>query len=269
MGAFASRLNTDEIWQVIAYIRSQYRDTLVKAKEKGGLTVCVASDNLPFSDKNPKPTGFEVELAEEIVRRLELRSQYFWVDTRKGLDRALGNSLLQKRCDFFMGIPSGKATGKKFEDIIFTKPYFGTGYILTIRQQSSNTHKLEDLKRMKMAVPRGSVADEYLVHRGYEPALYNNTKEALEAIQKEEVEVALLWAPEAGWWIKKHPDSSIKLVEGYIPEPELRWNFTIALREVDHNLKEAIDQVLDTLIKEEQVKKILVKYGVPFYPPFE
>lgn len=122
MGAFAGRITSDEIWRIIAYLRSQYYGALAKAKEKGLLTACADPHNLPFSEKDPKPTGFDVQLAGEIAQRMGLRVQYFWVDTRKGISRALDNSLLQKRCDLFIGVPAGQVGS---DGILLTKPYLG------------------------------------------------------------------------------------------------------------------------------------------------
>jgi len=120
MGAFAGRLTSDEIWKIIAYLRSQHYGALAKAKEKGVMTVCADPNNPPFSTRDPKPTGFDVELAHEITQRLGLRPSYFWVDTRKGFTRTLGNSLLQKRCDLFLGVPAEQGGT---DEIILTNPY--------------------------------------------------------------------------------------------------------------------------------------------------
>lgn len=177
MGAFAGRITSDEIWKIIAYLRSQYYGALAKAKEKGVLTACADPHNLPFSEKDPKPTGFNVELAGEIAQRLGLRAQYFWIDTRKGLDRALGNSLLQKRCDFFIGVPAGEI---RTDRINLTDPYLG-----------------------------------------------------------------------------------------YVPEPGLRWNLVIALREADKDLKATLDQTLNGLMNEGVLQRIAEQYGVAYHAPFK
>jgi len=268
---------------------------LAKVRERGSLIACVDPYNPPFSSNNPGSPGFDVEIADEIGRSLGFRVTYFWADTgtRVGLGRALRTSIQQRKCDFFMGLPTGSEMEEEMEEkgLELTRPYFGTGFVLVARGGAPEIRSLRELKDQKIGVEMTTPADGYLFYKGYKRALFRNGREALEAMQKGEVpppgvstwispppgspapspapDVALLWAPTAGWWIKLHPESGLKLVEGYTPEPEMRWNIAIAVRKEDRDLKEAINQIIDRLVKSGQVREILAKYGVPFYAPFD
>lgn len=257
-------------WAVPAWAEGP---ALARAKERGFLISCVDPFNPPFSSHDPGSPGFDVEIAQEIAQILGFRVSYFWADTgtRGGLGRALRTSILQHKCDFFMGMPTGKEVEEEFREkgLELSRPYFGTGYVLVVREGGLNAQRLEALKGKKIAVGMVSAADGYLFYRGYDREIYRNVREALVAMEKGEAEVALLWAPRTGWWLKQHPESKLKLVEGYIPEPELRWNLAIAVREEDRDLKEAINQAIDRLVRAGQIRQILTRYGVPFYPPFE
>lgn len=270
---------------------------LAEARERGSLIACVDPYNPPFSSNNPGSPGFDVEIANTIGQSLGFRITYFWADTgtRGGLGRALRTSIQQKKCDFFMGISAGQEMEEEVKErgLELTKPYFSTGFVLFSREEMSDVRSLQELKRKKIGVEMSTPADGYLFYKSYNRALFRNGGEALEAMQKGEIppppvstwmpssppsgsmapspapDVALLWAPSAGWWVKLHPDSGLKLVKGYTPEPEMRWNIAIAVRKGDRDLKEAIDQAIDRLVKSGQIREILAKYGVPFYAPFD
>lgn len=266
MGAFGARIAAPEVWSIIAYLRSEFKGSLAKAREKGVLTVCVAPEHLPASAKNPQPAGFDLEIASEVARRLELQPEYFWVDMRKGVRRALSISLTQKRCDLFMGVPVEE---ELFDRLRLTKPYFSTGYTLIRSEQGPEVTSLANLAGKTTAVAVKSEADAYLAEQGYERRQFGTSQEALEAVQRGDVELALLPALDVSWWLSKNADSTIKPIEGYVSEPNLRWNVAIAVRAADFDLQATLDSILETLTQEKHVPNLMAQYGVPFSPPIE
>ena len=264
MGAFGARVQPLDIWAIIAYLRSEYRGALFDAREKGVLTVCAMPNQLPASDKS-SPGGFDVALAEEIARRMGLKTQYFWAKSRRGVLGALSLSLVQKRCDMFMGVP---VQSEPIDRVILTEPYFGTGYTLVRGAQASEVQDVKALADRTTAVPLKSDAEKILIQSGYDCRPYASSHDALRAVQKGEMEVAMVPALEIDWWLKNQPDSALTSVEGYVSDPDLLWNVAIGVRKNDFDLREILNDVLGELSAEQRVSQLMSEYGVSYTPPW-
>jgi ABC-type amino acid transport substrate-binding protein len=264
MGAFGARVQPMDIWAIIAYLRTEYKGALYDAREKGVLTVCAMPNQLPASDKS-SPGGFDIALAEEIADRMGLKTQYFWAKSRRGVLGALSLSLVQKRCDMFMGVP---VQSEPIDRVILTEPYFGTGYTLVRGAQASEVQDVMALADKTTAVPLKSDAEKILIQSGYDCRPYASSHDALRAVQKGDMEVALVPAVEIDWWLKNQPDSTLKSVEGYVSDPNLLWNVAIGVRKSDYDLREVLNGVLDELSAEQRVSQLMSEYGVSYTPPW-
>ena len=264
MGAFGARVQPMDIWAIIAYLRTEYRGALFDAKEKGVLTVCAMPNQLPASDKN-SPGGFDIALADEIAGRMGLKTQYFWAKSRRGVLGALSLSLVQKKCDMFMGVP---VQTDPIDRVILTEPYFGTGYTLVRGAQASEIQDVKELAGMTTAVTLKSDAEKILVQSGYNCRPYASSHDALQAVQQGDMEVAMVPAVEMDWWLKNQPDSSIEPAGGYVSDPNLLWNVAIAVRKNDFDLREVLNTVLNELSAEQRVPQLMSEYGISYTPPW-
>lgn len=263
MGAFGARVQPMDIWSIIAYLRTEYKGALYDAKEKGVLTVCAMPNQLPASDKNSG--GFDIALAEEIADRMGLKTQYFWAKSRRGVLGALSMSLVQKRCDMFMGVPVQQ---EPIDRVILTNPYFGTGYTLVRNEQASEVQDVTQLADITTAVTLKSDAEKILIQSGYSCRPYASSHDALAAVQQGDLDVALVPAQDVDWWLKGSPDSTVKPVDGYVSDPNLLWNVAIAVRKNDYDLRETLNVVLSELAAEQRVPELLSQYGVSYTPPW-
>ena len=264
MGAFGGRVQPMDIWSMIAYIRTEYKGALHYAKRKGVLTVCAMPNQLPASDKSFG--GFDIALAEEIASRMGLKTQYFWAKSRRGtVLGALALSLVQKRCDIFMGVPVQQ---EPIDRVSLTEPYFGTGYTLVRGEQASDVQDVMALADKTTAVPLKSQAETTLLQAGYSCRPFASSHDALQAVNKGDMEVALVPAMEMDWYLKNRPDSTVKPVDGYVSDPNLLWNVAIAVRKNDHDLRATLNVVLSEMAAEERVSKLMSEYGVAYTPPW-
>lgn len=263
MGAFGARVQPMDIWSIIAYLRTEYKGALYDAKEKGVLTVCAMPNQLPASDKSSG--GFDIALAEEIAGRMGLKTQYFWAKSRRGVLGALSMSLVQKRCDMFMGVPVQQ---EPIDRVILTNPYFGTGYTLVRNEQASEIQDVTELADITTAVTLKSDAEKILIQSGYSCRPYASSHDALAAVQQGDLDVALVPAQDVDWWLKGSPDSTVKPVDGYVSDPNLLWNVAIAVRKNDYDLRETLNVVLSELAAEQRVPELLSEYGVSYTPPW-
>ena len=134
--------------------------------------------------------------------------------------------------------------------ILYSRPYYGTGYVLVQRKDGAPVHSLAELKGAKsqrLGTEAGSVADYSLRQRGYLRRLFRNQLATLKALNDGDIDYAYLWA-NVGWTLHVSPDFKLKLVPDYVPEDH--WNIAVAMRRGDDELKRHIDLALDALIKD-------------------
>jgi ABC-type amino acid transport substrate-binding protein len=252
---------------------AQGDDALARSRAKGTLTACVDPYNFPFSASNSEPPGFDVEIVRAIAQRAGLRATYFWADTgtRGGLGRALRQSILARKCDFFMGIAVADDTYEEMKEkkLVLTKPYLGLGYILVVQGGASGAKHLADLKGIKIGVPMATPVDAYLFDNGYDRSLYLRNREIIKAMVQNEIEAGMVWSPTLAISRGEHPGGKFQVVPGYVPEPGLRWNVAIAVPEGEAALKSLLDESIDGLLQGGEIKKVVERYGIPFFPPFK
>jgi ABC-type amino acid transport substrate-binding protein len=253
---------------------AQEEDALSRAKARGALVACVDPYNFPFSANDTEPSGFDVEIARAIAQRAGLRAQLYWADTgtRGGLGRALRQSILARRCDFFMGIGVGdkdELAELREKKLVLTHPYLGLGYIPLVQGSAAGATKLADLKNTRIAVPMSTPVDAYLFDHQYDRALYRWNREIMKEMAEGKIDAGMVWSPSLAVGRREHPNGKFHPIPGYTPEPALRWNIAAVVPESEPAMKEFLDQSLDALLKSGEIQKIVERYGFPFYRPFE
>ena len=152
--------------------------------------------------------------------------------------------------------------------VLYSRPYYGTGYVLVQRKNGPHVQSLAELKGAKsqrLGTEAGSVADYSLRQRGYLRRLYRNQLATLKALNDGDIDYAYLWA-NVGWTLHVSPDLKLELVPNYVPEDH--WNIAVAMCRGDDELKRHVDAALDALIEDGTVARVLGRYHVPYYAPF-
>jgi ABC-type amino acid transport substrate-binding protein len=152
--------------------------------------------------------------------------------------------------------------------LLFSQPYYGTGYVLLVRKKGPRIKALAELKGDKarrLATEAGSIADYRLRQRGYLRTLYRNQLAVLKGLNDSSVDYAYLWA-NVGYLVHASPDFAVELVADYVPEDH--WNIAIAMRHGDDEFKRHVDAALAKLIKDGTVQRALVRYHMPYFAPF-
>jgi polar amino acid transport system substrate-binding protein len=244
------------------------RDTWRRIRERGELIVCADPANLPYSSaKNDQP-GFDVELARELAKRLDVKLRMEWLDV--GHETAVGQ-LLERECDVVFGEPVAANLVADDEElagkVLYSQPYYRTGYMLVERKNGPHIQSLAELKGEKsqrLGAEAGSVADYSLRQRGYLRRLFRNQLATLNALNEGDIDFAYLWA-NVGWALHNSPEWKLGLVPNYVPEDH--WNIAVAMGRGDEELKHQIDAALTALIKDGTVERALARYHIPFYAP--
>jgi quinoprotein dehydrogenase-associated probable ABC transporter substrate-binding protein len=249
------------MWPVLASAADDHPE----AVDRSALRVCSDPANLPFS--NDKGEGFENKIAELLAAKLGVPLKYVWYPNTVGF---LRNTLRVRRCDVVMGTVTGA------EMVQTTNPYYRSAYVMVTRTGDNITaDKIEDpaLKKLRIGVIAGTPPADIAARNGLAPNfrpydLYVDTrvqspgKDMVEDLAKNEIDVALLWGPIAGYFAAAQGDR-LK-VTPLLNEPKntrLEFFITLAVRPGENRWKNDLNK----LIRENQaeITKILRDYHVP------
>jgi polar amino acid transport system substrate-binding protein len=244
-------------------------NTWKRIQDRGVMVVCVDPANLPYSSAREDRPGFDVELLRALAREMGVKLRIEWLDTRG--HTAIGK-LLDRESDLAFGTPIDDNAVEDDDELagklLFSQPYYGTGYVLLVRKKGPRIKGLAELKGDKarrLAAEAGSIADYRLRQRGYLRTLYRNQLAVLKGLHDRTVDYAYLWANVA-WLIHTSPDFAVELVADYVPEDH--WNIAIAMRQGDEEFKRHVDTALAKLIKDGAVQRALARYHMPYFAPF-
>jgi polar amino acid transport system substrate-binding protein len=244
-------------------------NTWERVRQRGQLVASADPANLPYSSAKDDRPGIDVELARALAERLHVKLRIDWLDIQH--ETAVGR-LLEHQCDLVLG--EAIATNAVVDDeelagkILYSRPYYGTGYVLVQRKNVPHVKSLSELKRAKsqrLGAEAGSIADYSLRQRGYLRRLYRNQLAVLKAVSDGDIDFAYLWA-NAGWTLHVSPDFSAELVPNYVPEDH--WNIAVAMSRGDDELKKHVDAALDSLIADGTIGRALGRYHVPYHAAF-
>jgi putative heme-binding domain-containing protein len=245
------------------------RNTWQRIHDRREVVVSMDPANLPYSGAKGEHPGFDVELAQALTQRLDVKLRIEWLDVQH--ETAVGQ-LLERQCDLVLGEAIAENTVADDEElagkVLYSRPYYGTGYVLVERKDGPRVHSLTDLKGAKaqrLGTEAGSLADYSLRQRGYLRRLFRNQLASLKALNDGDIDYAYLWA-NVGWTLHVSPDFNLRVVPDYVPEDH--WNIAVAMCRGDDELKQHVDAALDALIKDGTVSRIMSAYHVPYFAPF-
>jgi ABC-type amino acid transport substrate-binding protein len=244
-------------------------DTWKRIRETGELVVSMDPANLPYSSAEDDKPGLDVELARALAHALNLKLRVEWIDVQR--ETAIGE-LLDRECDLAFGAAIDPGAMEDEEElagkVIYSKPYYGTGYLLVVRKDGPRIKSLAELKGEKsrrVGTEAGSVADYRLRQRGYQRRLFRNQLATLKSLHDGGIDYAYVWA-NVGWALHTTPEFELEVVPNYVPEDH--WNIAIAMRRGDDELKRHVDAAVQKLVQDSTVPGALSRYHVPHFPAF-
>lgn len=243
------------------------------------LRVCGDPNNMPFSNK--KLEGIENKVAEIIAKDLGMTVAYTWWPHQRGLVKRVLNT---RRCDVMLGIPKG------YDRVRWTKPYYRSGYVIAYRKDRGlRVRSLDDpqLKKLRIGVQVNTPPHVALGRRGiaenvvgyqlmfdsnYHPEDYPG--KLVDDLIVGEVDVALVWGPVAGYFIKKRAaplelvvlgenDRAARPADGAQASSPLPFAFDISMgvRKSDVALKGQLEEALAR--RHDEIQSVLKGFGVP------
>jgi len=229
------------------------------------LRVCADPGNLPYSAQDQ--TGFENKIAALLAEDMHLTVSYTWFPQVTGFVR---NTLGAQKCDLVMGTVSG-------DDLMAnTTAYYHTGYMIVTRTADRITatslgdpvFKDKKIGLIARTPPVDSVVKYGLAKQVVPYDLVTDTRvvqaprELLKDLAKGEVDVALVWGPQAGYFIKQ---DKLPLTAAFLTQEEggARLDYHIAMG-VRGNEADWRRQISEEIVKnKDKIQAILLDYGVP------
>ena len=254
-------------WLALAFL-------LATSAQARDLRVCADPNNLPFS--NAAGEGFENRIVELLAKDLGAKVKYTWWAQRRG---AIRNTLNAGDCDVIPGMASsGGMTGT-------TDPYYRSTYVFVSRADRGlgSLVSLDDprLHTLRIGVqligddganppPGLSLARRGIVDnvRGY--MVYGDYSErapqaaVIEAVERGDVDVALVWGPTAGSFAALQPNPLVlRPVAPWLDGPQAPMVFDISMgvRRDDRALRKELNRALAR--NHDGIAKVLDAYHVP------
>ena len=236
------------------------------------LIVCADPNNLPFSNRAQQ--GFENKIIDLVAKDLGAHVSYVWWAQRRGYVRS---TLGEAKCDLWPGVATG------VDRVATTRPYYRSTYVFVTRADAPLDHlTLDDprLKRVSIGVqmignnamntpPAHAIASRGMIDnvRGYmvygDYSRPNPPATIVTAVAKNEIDVALVWGPLAGYF--SHRSAVPLRIDAVTPAADPRWpmvyDISMGVRRNDRALIEQLNAVLER--ESPAIKDILNAYHVP------
>ena len=237
------------------------------------LTACADPNNMPFS--NQAGQGFENKLAQMIAADLGMKLETVWWAQRRGYAR---NTVNEQKCDFWPGVASG------LETMATSRPYYRSTYVFVTREKDGlDGLTLDDprLRKLKIGVqlvgddasntpPAHALARRGMIDnvKGY--MLYgdyrrpNPPAEIVTAVERGDVDVALVWGPLAGYFAARSPvPLRLEPVTPWFADAQwpMQFDVSVGVRKDNQKLLKQIDRVLRK--RRAEIRELLAEYRVP------
>lgn len=254
-------------------------DALTRVKTMETIIACADGWFWPFSRtaRNNEPPGVEIELLNTIAAKHGWKVEMMWVNmvTRFGPGApggAYDMGINAGKCDLVMGLTiSGDDHHMRPNRLDFTAPFMSTGFVLVTQGPAIVAKSLDDIKRLNVQVglPAFSPMSEYAAEHDIPHETFFQNYQVIDALVKRKVDAGMIWSGAISQAKLTRPDAEFEMVKGYVPMPEMRWNsaWVVKSREVD--FKKFIDEAFADMLKTGEIKRIVERYGMPFYPPVE
>ncbi|MDA0237475.1 MAG: transporter substrate-binding domain-containing protein [Proteobacteria bacterium] len=251
-----------------------------RTEELGAILACADGWFWPFSRtaRKNEPAGLEIELLNAVAKKHDLKVEMMWVNmaTRFGYGApggAFDLSINRGLCDLVLGLTMTGSDEHQLDPsgIIYTKSFMSTGFVLVTPGPVKGLTSLDDVKRLniKIGLPAYSPMSDYAVANNIPHETFFQNFRVVDAMLDGTVDAAMIWSGAISQAKLNRPDGNLEMVKGYIPIPEMRWNSAWGLKNTETEFKKFIDDTFEEMLKSGEIKRIVERYGMPFFPPVE
>lgn len=202
------------------------------------------------SDDPSKLVGFEIDILDEVARRLETKPQF----VQNAWD-SLVPSLTRRDID--LALNGIEVTPERSQVVDFTRPYYVFQQELTVSASETKIASLADLKGRRVGTLSGSLAREMLeATEGVIIVTYPDVIEPYKDIELGRIDAVLLDVPVATYYGRR----SGKLKAACPPIG--RGLYSGIVRKEDRKKRDQLDAALKSMIEDGTLRKILEKWGL-------
>ena len=228
-------------------------------QKKGSIIVGVTDQNLPLTFRNSsgKMTGFDIETATEVCRRLNLKVELMAIapdDMQKSLESGV--------IDCYW---SGLTLTKKEVDDAYeaTAPYIRNDDIFLIPENSA-IQNIAHLSGKRLGVMAGSTGERALeMATQLQSSLtavekYNDLQSAFSAFNAGSVDAVVMSEATARYYMNLNPDRYriLQKESGKQPEPLSIQSCVVAVRQEEHSLRRKLESAISSMDKDGKMKEI-------------
>ncbi|MFD3447233.1 amino acid ABC transporter substrate-binding protein [Microbacteriaceae bacterium 4G12] len=227
------------------------QDTLAGIKKSGELLIGTEGTYPPFTfhDGSGKLTGFDVDLASEVAKRIGVKPVFKetqWDSMFAGLDA--------KRFDMIaneVGIREDRQ--KKYD---FSKPYVSSSAVLVISKDKTKPATFQDVKGLKAAQSLTSNYSDIAKKNGAEIVGVEGFNQAVELLASGRVDFTINDRLSVLNYLQTKKDAKIKIVD----TQKEASNSGFVFRKDSNTLTEAVNKALDDMKKDGTYDKIAMKW---------
>ncbi|MGG1399824.1 amino acid ABC transporter substrate-binding protein [Bacillus salipaludis] len=230
---------------------SKDKDLLAKIKADGKILIGTEGTYAPFTfhDKSGKLTGFDVEVATEVAKRLGVTPEFKetqWDAMFAGLDA--------KRFDLVANEVGIRPDRQEKYD--FSAPYITSNAVLIVRNDNNKVKKFEDIKGLKSAQSMTSNYADIARKFGANITGVEGFNQAIDLLASKRVDVTVNDKISFLDYKKQKPDAPVKIAATSADASQSGFMF----RKNNQTLVDAVNKALNDMISDGTYKKISEKW---------
>lgn len=224
---------------------------LEKIKAEGKIRIGTEGTYRPytFHDNAGKLTGFDVEISEEIAKRLGVSAEFMetqWDGMFAGLDA--------KRFDIIVNQVGIRPDREKKYD--FSHPYSVSAGSLVVHKDNETVQSFNDVKGLKAGQSLTSNWTDIARELGAEIVATDGFNQAIELLANKRIDVTINDGLSILDYLQQHPDAPVKIVAKH----EEQSKSGVTFRKGNRDLVEAVNKALDEMKADGTYQKISEKW---------
>lgn len=227
------------------------KNQLEKIKEAGVIKIGTEGTYAPFTyhDKDGTLTGFDVEIAQEIAKRLGVKAEFVetpWDGIFAGID--------SKRFDIIANEVT--ITDERLAKYDFSQPYIVSKAVLVVSEDNNDIKTFEDIKGKKSGHTLTSSFAKLAESYGATVVQTEGFNQSIDLITSKRIDVTINDSLSYLDYVKQQPDAAIKVVD----EEETKDEQAILINKGNQELVDAINKALTDMKNDGTYLKISEKY---------
>lgn len=221
--------------------QEQPKNLLEKIKSEGVIKIGTEGTYAPFTfhDKDGRLTGFDVEIAEEVAKRLGVKAEFIetkWDGIFAGLDAKRFDAIVNE-------VTIREDRIAKYD---FSAPYIVSKAVLIVQNDNADIKSFEDLKGKKSGQALTSNFGELAKFYGAEVVQVDGFNQSVDLLTSKRIDATINDSLSFLDFRKQRPDTKIKVVA----EQETKDEAAILFNKGNKELVEAVNKALTDMKKD-------------------